>query len=409
MVLPLLAVGMLAVIGAVGLSVDVGHAFLNKTRLQNALDSTALSGARTLMLTSDVAAAEADARDVFKAHLDDGMSGLDVDALVLQYSDTLMPFVGGGADPRYVRAALEGFPSILSFAAVLPNVDGSMTVAATAVAGPAPLGHPAAGKTCDLAPLMVCGSSGDTDCSDGACFGYDIGSRTEYEFGLRSGIDGVSLDAPLVVSADCGEGSVYHDCVPMPGGVGAPGNALLHELGCDGNGCIRKGLAGSSEVCSTGGSVASVDPDGAPGPALEGLSTRFAVETSPLSSAVYPPDVVLAGRDDDVDYWYDEYRRDVASIIAAGSSAEGIPYRRVLTVPVVSCGGGEEDGVNRVLGFLCLFLSRVVDAKKARFYGQFVTRCEASGERAASVPAMSGNYVGPFDIVLYKDPDSHDS
>lgn len=50
-VLPLLAIGMLAILGVAGLAIDTGHAHLNKSRLQNALDAAALSGARTLMLT----------------------------------------------------------------------------------------------------------------------------------------------------------------------------------------------------------------------------------------------------------------------------------------------------------------------------------------------------------------------
>ena len=104
--------------------------------------------------------------------------------------------------------------------------------------------------------------------------------------------------------------------------------------------------------------------------------------------------------------------RRASSLVAAGS-AVGVPYRRVLTVPVVRCADGTlGESANTVLGFLCLFVMKV-EPDESEFggevYGEFVDRCEASGEQGASVPAMSDAYDGPVEIVLYKDPGSFDS
>ena len=413
MVLPLLAIGMLAIVGVVGLSVDVGHVFLNKTRLQNALDSAALSGARTLMLTSDAEAAGRDARYAFGTHLDGGMPGLASEDLVLQYSDTLVPFVAGGDEPSYVRVALERFAMNLSFVGVLPDVGESTSVGGTAVAGPAPLGYPGAGETCDVAPIMVCGTADDRECSDGSCFGYEVGSRTEYELRLRSAATAPPLESERMASAErlavvrCGERSAYDDCVPVPERTEEPGNFILHELDCGGEDCVREALAGAFDACPVEGERVGVEPADAAESLVQGLMTRFGVEHPSLARADYPQDVVFVGRDDDVGYRYGEYRRDVAAVIAAGSSGSGVPYRRVLTVPVSSCGESVSGGdTGTVLGFLCLFLTREIDADvlDGTIYGQFVNRCEASGERGASVPPLSGNYHGPLEIVLYQDP-----
>ena len=422
-VLPLVAIGLLAIVGIAGLSIDVGHAFLNKTRLQNSLDSAALSGARTLLLTDDVDAAGADARAAFREHLGGEMAGLGTEDLVLEYSDTLVPFVDGGSAPRYVRAAFERFATGMFFAGVLDGVGRSMDIAGTAVAGPVPLGYPGAAETCDVAPLLVCGAVGDDDCTDGSCFGYRVGGRTEYELRLVAGVDTAPPATAAAASAQgfasaslevpaCGEGSAYPGCVPAPDGVGEPGHFLLHALGCTGERCVGEALAGSLDACLTDGARAGVQNLAAPGPLVRGLMTRLGVSDPSLAPSDYPPDVVTTDRTADVGYWYDRYRRDVASLVAAGSDGDGVPFRRVLTVPVANCTDaalGTE--ANTVLGFLCLFLTRVVDEAGAggAIYGQFVERCEASGSQGASVPAMSDVYDGPLEIVLYKDPGALDS
>lgn len=412
-VLPLLAVGMLAIIGIVGLSIDVGHAFLNKTLLQNSLDSAALSGARTLMLSNSTAAASIDARVAFDQHLDGEMAKLDAGNLILQYSDTLVPFVAGGSSPRYVRAVFENFTTELSFSSVLPDVDGSMSIAGSAVAGPIPVGYPGAGKTCDLAPLLICEAN------------YD--KSREYQFQLKLGSDSETADEHELANARqqqsrCGEGSVFYDCVPTPGGTsgadgtgstsgaGGTGKFLLNSLGCAGDNCIRESLAGAFNSCLTENSTVAVEQGTSPEPIRQGLMARFGVYRESLNAAHFPADVVVSDRYENVDYWHDNYEQDVEAVIAAGSSTNGgVPYRRVLTVPIVNCQeGGIAQSASSVLRFDCLFLTRLAEEGEvdALFYGQFVSECEASGEQGESVP---GNYTGPMEIILYKDPDTYES
>ena len=42
-VIVLTALSLIVILGMIGLAIDLGHAYVNKTRLQNALDATALS------------------------------------------------------------------------------------------------------------------------------------------------------------------------------------------------------------------------------------------------------------------------------------------------------------------------------------------------------------------------------
>lgn len=406
-VLPLLAVGMLAIIGIVGLSIDVGHAFLNKTLLQNSLDSAALSGARTLMLSNSTAAASIDARVAFDQHLDGEMAKLDAGNLILQYSNTLVPFVAGGSSPHYVRATFRNFTTDLSFSSVLPDVDGSMSIAGSAVAGPIPVGYPGAGKTCDIAPLLVCES--------------DYQEGKEYQFNFKPGTDSETGDEHEISNAQqqqsrCGEGSIFYDCIPSPGGTSSTmgtsssGNFLLNSLGCAGDNCIRENLAGAFSSCLTENSTVAVEQGTSPEPVLQGLMARFGVYRGSLNAANFPPDVVVTDRTENVDYWYDNYKHDVEAVIAARSSTNGgVPYRRVVAVPIVNCQeGGIAQSARTVLRFECLFLTRLAEKGSvgALFYGQFVSECEASGEQGESVP---GNYTGPMEIILYKDPDTYES
>lgn len=412
--MPLLAVGMLAIIGIVGLSIDVGHAFLNKTRLQNSLDSAAISGARTLMLSNDIVAASADARSVFADHLTGEMAALDAGDLILQYSDKLVPFVTGGSRPRYVRAVFRDFTTNMSFSSVLPDVNESMSVTGSAVAGPIPVGYSANGETCDIAPLLMCGLPGDRDCTDNSCFDFDVGTRTEYQFQLNTGIESdfnnlQAAEANEQLVSKCGEDSIYYNCIPVND---SHRYFLLNKLECEGTTCIRNNLAGGFNSCLLQNTMMETQQVSTPVSIFQGLMTRFGIYQSSLSAVNFPPDVVVTDRIDDVDYWYDRYKRDVSSVIANGSSDNGAPYRRVLAVPIVDC---QEAGVgqttNTLLGIACFFLTRDLaqSDQDPYLYGQFVTECEASGEQGERVPKISNNYPGPMEIVLYKDPDNEES
>src|SRR5690348_12402931 len=102
--LVLVAAALATLIIMSALALDVGHATLNKTRLQNAADAAALAAAKTLDETGNTTLATTEARDAFKdnanstgnGELSDAYaSGNGVVKVDVQYSSTLPPFTAG--------------------------------------------------------------------------------------------------------------------------------------------------------------------------------------------------------------------------------------------------------------------------------------------------------------------------
>ena len=119
-ILPVIAIGMLAMLGVAGFAVDSSHAFVNVTRVQNALDAAALSAARTLHITSkNTALATADGNLTFNEHLEGELSSSGA-SVSFEYSATLSPFVPGAADPNYVRAITSNHTIGIFLARLLP-------------------------------------------------------------------------------------------------------------------------------------------------------------------------------------------------------------------------------------------------------------------------------------------------
>src|SRR5210317_1264392 len=170
--------GMIAILAMAGLALDSSHAMLNKTRLQNAVDAAALSGAKELDLTGkDELLARAAAEAAFAANggasgnaemgeaYTDGTIQLEV-----QFSRTLDPFVPGTIPAEYVRVRARNFRLPAWFAPVVGITE--KVVAASAVAGPSPTIDTA----CNIAPVMVCGEP-DPDQKNGGAptWGYEAG------------------------------------------------------------------------------------------------------------------------------------------------------------------------------------------------------------------------------------------
>ena len=105
----LVVVGMVVLLGMVGLALDGGHAMLNKTRLQNAVDAAALGGAKELDMTGDILVARNAVEAVFGANGtapgNSEMGGAFADGTIdleVQFSATLNPFVSGTSPPESI-------------------------------------------------------------------------------------------------------------------------------------------------------------------------------------------------------------------------------------------------------------------------------------------------------------------
>ena len=217
---------------------------LNKSRLQNTVDASALAAAKVLDSTGSEANADTAARNVFdlnaasQPELNRVMSGAD---LTIQFSSTLNPWAPGTTPANYVRVVADDFTMWTSFTSLVGITETRM--AASAVAGPsAPVGMTEGNEACDLTPMMVC-----ADMSPGA----------PGDFGYTG--DNVSL---LKMGSNA------------TGPIG-PGNFQLFELGGAGANIVRQNLAGSYDQCIDPSGTVTTKPGNNTGPTAQGLNTRF--------------------------------------------------------------------------------------------------------------------------------------
>jgi len=377
-VLVLVTISMVVLLGVAGLALDMGHAYLMKTRLQNALDAAALSGAKTLDVTHDPAQAEIDARNTFSINAGDDLSETGLALTSVEFSDILFD-PAQALDPKYIRVSFDDFQRPMWFAHILPGVDDNKEISATAVAGPTPV----LGEICDILPVMICGDpSGDTDCTDGDCYGYSFDPTSTSETVLKSG-----------------SGNDWE--------VG-PGNYQLIRLGdSKGGSDIRDNLAGSYENCFNTSDDIETEPGNTVGPVAQGLNTRFGIYQGPFKPEdreIYKPDLVSDT------HAPDSYYAEYDAIYSSGGpfdNPDGEAQRRIAAVPIGDCSTTTNgQGTVPLLDIACFFLTRPAEQNgDQRIYGQFVTGCKAHGT-AGPDPATG---PGPYTIQLYKDPDSGDA
>lgn len=405
-VLVVIALAAILLMGA--LALDGGHMLLNKTRLQNAVDAAALSGAKTLSRVEGSTAvyleAEADAlatlllnakakgnQELLDALGTDGVAGFaDVKFAPSVYG----PFRGASeyAEPnpaKYVQVSVLDYNLTVFFLGLLKFLDKDSviekSVAAVATAGPSPSANP-----CDLVPLMVCGVP-------------DEDSYWGYNFGDFITLKTASSDTPVI----------------------GPGNFQLLDFGSGGK-TVGDLLAGGGEICP--GKVVQTKPGNTVGPSVMGVNTRLGKYQGAYKESDYPPDLVVTHDEITYDTGTGKAMHDGAEITTNGDGgllAGGSPVygynnwvddlkncpsgcedngkseRRILKIVIGDCTGknGGASSID-VLGFGCFFLVGPANhsGQTAQIFGQFVKKCEGDGV-AGPVPTED---AGPNIIQLYK-------
>ncbi|WP_248803491.1 TadE/TadG family type IV pilus assembly protein [Pseudomonas sp. MWU13-2100] len=409
MVIALAAIGIMA-----ALALDGGHLLLNKTRLQNAVDAAALSGAKTLsQVTGGVGIASTtraaalntltlNANAAGNSELATAIGGSAGTFAVVELANSVYgPFsYPGPANATYVRVTvanyrLSGF--FWNFAQLLGAGGlGNKAVAAMATAGPSPT------SPCDLAPLMVCGDPTQYNPSSGLFWGYRFGDLQD----LKTGSGTTSA-------------------------IG-PGNFQLLDFGSGGS-AVRQDLAGGGLVCRSVGQNVTTSPGNKVGPTDQGLNTRFGQYSGGLSAAQYPPDLIVSystpaitwnSSNNRAEYngqpvtssngnlsaggtallGYNDWLASSAGCVAGsgtGCQSGGVFERRMLKVVIGNCTGQNNGATSiPVLGFGCYFVVQPAGGtgSTSEIFGQFVQECE--GDNVPG-PNPSGD-SGPQIIQLYK-------
>lgn len=412
-VMVLIVVALAAILLMAALALDGSHMLVNKTRLQNAVDAAALSGAKTLQqvmgsgnadsLAQDAARAtfqlnaQAAGNDELAAALgEDPASLVQVDLAASVYGPFSFP---GPTDARYVRVSVTQLPLTGFFWGLLQVFGNSSekAVAAAATAGPSPT------SPCNIAPLMVCGNPAQHQPDAGLFWGY--------RFGDLEVLKGSAGNAPAI----------------------GPGNFQLIRLGDSSGGAdVREALAGGVEQCNSVGETVETEPGNTIGPVAQGFNTRFGQYSGALSNSgdQYPPDLITDysaprmtynNSTAQVEYQgevvnasdgnlstassalldYNDWRQRVADC-PNGCRSDGVFERRILKIVLGDCSGSSSGQVSvPVLGFGCFFLVQPLPTgagNEAQIFGQFVSECEGDNVPDSN-PVDDG---GPQIIQLYK-------
>lgn len=432
-VVPIVAIGLLALLAVAGLALDGSHALANKTRIQNTADAAALAAAKVLDLTTDTGQATAAANNLFSLNAD-GLGNQELNAaydggditVTVQYSTTVSPFVPGSPDGPFVRVIATGFDTQTTLSRVLGIND--ISTPATAVAGPSgPLGTGNGAQVCDIAPIAVC-----PDDAMGPPPDDDIDPTNP---------DSDHADPLRVLKPNPGQ----HDDI-------GPGNYKMLRLGCSGGACLRQNMAGDFDGCATVGDTVDTEPGFSAGPTSQGFNTRFGeYQGGGVNSSDHPPDSVdfsvdpeliadcvepqpnlyqqLTGNSGncnsdfsdtnnfeqvwtagDIPWSYWDYANESADIV---NPYPAVPSRRLLIFPTISCDGDQSgQSTLTVTGFACFFMLQQLDTGHAgqgggQIFGQYVRSCDVNG--TSGVNPGGGPSPLLYKIQLYKDPDSGDS
>jgi Flp pilus assembly protein TadG len=286
------AIGMLAILLAVGLGVDISRFYLVKAELQNGADAAALAAVSALNGAPagiNAAVQEATVKTINK--YDFNHTGIKITNI--EFSASLnggyMPAVAAAAagtapNIRFVRVTTEPSPVTVSFAGAVLGKSKNLT--ATATAGySVPLSD-----ICNFLPVMVID------------YGTPITAGNVYTFRAEGG------------------------------SFVSPGNYQILALAGAGGADARVGLARGVDACAGPGAVYAIDtkPGVTAGAVRQGVNTRFdEYQTSAVNPQDMPPDTNIKEG-----ITYDQYKEGLAANTKAPSHP-GIAKRRIVYIPIV--------------------------------------------------------------------------
>ena len=447
----MVTIALFAFLGVTALAIDINHAFMNRTRLQNSVDAAALAAALVL----DRGGSEDDARTAVTDTLTEmaqagGNSELrffdeGVDISVM-FSNDPSDFSSGSASTmydRYVRVAVSNLTLESFFIQVLGISDKKLSNSAVA-------GRSTGGGTCNIVPIAVC-EDPDADASDA-----NRGYVAQNVYALK-----------LVTNRS----------------VMGPGNFQLLDFDSDDK--LSEQLAGvtgvglNNNTCATVGGEVVTKTGNTIGPVGKGLNTRFNETSGSIKGTFTQEDYdTPASLKDDIDTFIalgittisdvfdrlstaeaeiayyetngpednksvseseyealvalkenysqlsadelnDSFYENYATLINDTNSLYSLNQgsgRRIMSVPILDCSKDSSNNdptptgksTFKVTGLGCFYLLQQAptsNGSKEEVYGEYIESCPTSSTLANAISNNDGSYR----IVLYKDPYSNGS
>ncbi len=425
----LLLVFFVGMFAFVGMATDSGHLWVNKDRLQNAMDAAALSAAITLnnditRNTANATTAGKNTFDLFKSR--DGnveLSDINRDDLTFEYSKHLIDPVTGTWNPgttpaAFVRVSTNAHDVEPIYIQVLSAFRNPVNVYAVSTAG-------AMGQTCEVTPFVLCAKmaepfdpdKGDDYCLDpdtpaddpycqpydplcdlgdgdgiedagngvGECFGYDIG-------GIQS----------LVVACN---GSTNGGCSDTEVEAGNYNLLDLDTLqgGRDIKEAIEAGTVDTDDFNACASSTLNTKPGYTWGNVRAGINNRFDQDTN---TTEYCTTTTTSGAT-----CYPSKTWTVApdtTTPAPSSLYSSKNYRREMSTLLGDCRGLQNGNSNLPkVGNACVLLTQYAyaDGSEKKIMAEFLKTCHQDGNASPINAAING----PFKIVLFKSAGGRDS
>ena len=348
------AIGMLSVLLAVGLGIDISRFYLSKTELQNAADASALAAVSALNGGAPGITEAANRAVAAMNNYDFNKTGVSFPRANVLFAVNLGgPYMSEGAAAasptsiRFVQVTTPPSPVGVSFAAfVLGN---SKNLSATATAGySVPLN-----VICPWLPAFVLDDPANP-----------ITAGNTYTFRLA------------------------------PGDHVSPGNyQLLAPIQSGGSG-DREGMANGVNWCISIGTEVQTKPGVTAGAIRQGVNTRFDNYGAGMDPALSPPDTNIAEN-----ITYQQYR-DRTTVQAP--SHTGVENRRVVFIPIAAAPPGEGRDTVTVSRFGVFFLQTSVGGGNgSELRAEYITDTAFAGNSSydPGAGAVNDNLAVP---VLYK-------
>lgn len=309
-ILAVSAIGMVAILLAVGLAVDISHLYLVGTELQNAADAAALAGASALNSGSSGITMAVDRAVATMNKYEFNGTGVTINREDVSFAVNLSEFDGGGTGKSEAAAAAS--PQNIRFVQVtVPPKSVSIFFATVALAG----------NTIDLTRRAVAGQS--------------VAINFICNIAPFSVVQDDVTGAPLNPDPGCPnqtvftQGCTYTFRLSSGSGVSA-GNYLILALGGDRGGAdLRRRLGIGDDNCHTLCETASTEPGVTAGPVRQGLNTRFDIyEGAGLDPTNFPPDTNIRQN-----ITYAQY---ISGDFNQAPTHPGVPDRRVLVIPIIN-------------------------------------------------------------------------
>jgi Flp pilus assembly protein TadG len=283
------ALGMLSVLLAVGMGVDISRFYMAKAELQNAADASALAAVSGLNSTTKGIADATDRAVKAMNNYNFNHQGVTFPRTNILFAKNLGgPYMSEGDakaaphDIRFVQVTTPASAIPVSFAVSV--LGSSKNLTATATAGySVPLN-----VICNWLPVSV--------------IDYDVPMAPGQTYTIRAG----------------------------SGNMVSPGNYQILAVAGSGGKDVRIGLASGVDLCAEAGATYAVDskPGVTAGAVRQGINTRFdEYQTSQVNPIDMPPDTNIKTNID-----YDQYR---AGNPTQAPSHTGVTGRRVVIIPIV--------------------------------------------------------------------------